>query len=336
MYCEIRLLLELEARGALLELHTGSDTFVRPSMGSWIGYGLGTENENLPCYITIRPTLTHGGVTSWSSAFLPAAYHGTPIGNTSMALRDCRIPFIDHPDREPELQRLELDLLRDLEQSRSTGLGPESDLESRIQSFELAYRMQTVAPELQDISNELRSTRDLYGIDGGVTDDFGRQCLMARRFAERGVRFVQVSHSYKWDQHGNLRKDHARNAAEVDKPIAGLLRDLKSRGMLDDTLVLWSGEFGRTPVAQNDDGRDHNPHGFTFWLAGGGIRPGMSYGATDEFGYYAVHNKVHFHDLHATILHLLGLDHERLTFRFGGRDFRLTDVHGRVIEEWIG
>jgi uncharacterized protein (DUF1501 family) len=204
-------------------------------------------------------------------------------------------------------------------------------LESRIASFELAFRMQAAVPELQDISGETQQTQRLYGLDDERTRNFGRQCLMARRFAERGVRFVQVTHSYKWDQHDNLRRDIAANALEVDRPIAGLLVDLKRRGLLEDTLVLWGGEFGRTPVAQGRDGRDHNPQGFTMWLAGGGVRPGFTYGATDDYGYYAVENKVHVHDLHATILHLLGLEHTRLTYRYAGRDFRLTDVHGEVV-----
>jgi len=316
--------------GALLELHTGSDTFVRPSMGSWITYGLGTDNQDLPGFVTVCPSLTHGGMNNWGSAFLPAAYQGTPLGNASVSAEQARIPFIEN-QTPPDLQRLELDLLREMNVERLAAIGPDAALEGRIDSFELAFRMQAAAPELQDISDETEATGRLYGLDDEATRNFGRQCLMARRFAERGVRFVQVSHSYKWDQHGNLRVDHGRNALEVDKPIAGLLKDLKARGLLEDTLVLWGGEFGRTPTAQGDDGRDHHPHGFTMWLAGGGVRGGMKYGATDEYGFYAVENKVHFHDLHATILHLLGLDHTRLTYRYAGRDFRLTDVHGEVV-----
>ena len=195
--------------------------------------------------------------------------------------------------------------------------------------------MQAAAPEVQDIAGETAATRKLYGLDDEATRNFGRQCLMARRFAERGVRFVQVSHSYKWDQHSGLKKGVARNALEVDRPIAGLLRDLKARGLLDDTLVLWGGEFGRTPTSEGDDGRDHNPHGYTMWMAGGGVKPGLVYGKTDDYGYYSVENKVHVHDLHATILHLLGLDHTRLTYRYAGRDFRLTDVHGEVVRDII-
>ncbi|MBX3412448.1 MAG: DUF1501 domain-containing protein [Pirellulales bacterium] len=316
--------------GALLELHTGSDTFVRPSFGSWVTYGLGTENENLPGFITICPTLTHGGVNNYSSAFLPAVFHGTPLGNASVPSDQAKIPFIDARSSAAR-QRMELDLLNEMNREQLAQTGPDLALEGRIEAFELAFRMQTAAPELQQIDDETEETHRLYGLDDPRTRHFGRQCLMARRFAERGVRFVQVSHSYKWDQHGGLRKDHASNAAEVDRPIAGLLADLKARGLLDETLVLWGGEFGRTPTAQGDDGRDHNPHGYTMWIAGGGVKAGFRYGATDEYGYYSVQEKVHLHDLHATLLHLLGLDHTRLTYRHAGRDFRLTDVHGEVI-----
>ncbi len=319
--------------GALLELHTGSDTFVRPSMGSWITYGLGTENRNLPGYLTICPTLTHGGVNNWSSAFLPAPYQGTPIGNASIPSEQAKIPFISHPESVRDIQRMELDLLREINTERLAKTGPDAALEGRIEAFELAFRMQAAAPELQDISGESPETYKLYGLDDPKTRNFGQQCLMARRFVERGVRFVQCTHSYKWDQHDNLRAGHTGNAAEVDRPIAGLIRDLKARGLLEDTLVLWGGEFGRTPCVQGGDGRDHNPHGFTMWLAGGGVKPGLVYGSTDDYGYYAVDKKVHFHDLHATILHLLGLDHRRLTYRYAGRDFRLTDVHGEIIHD---
>jgi hypothetical protein len=318
--------------GALLELHTGSDTFVRPSMGSWITYGLGSENQDLPGYVTMCPTLTHGGVNAYSSSFLPAIYHGTPLGNASIPSDQINIPFIKNAAGTPrDLQRLELDLARTINEQGLARRGRDNALETRINSFELAYRMQIAAPELQDVSDETEETRKMYGLDNDATKNFGRQCLMARRFAERGVRFIQATHSYKWDQHGNLKAGHTKNAMEVDQPIAALLKDLKQRGMLKDTLVLWGGEFGRTPVAQGNDGRDHNPQGYTMWMAGGGVKPGLTYGATDDYGYYAVENKVHLHDLHATILHLLGLDHEKLTYRYGGRDFRLTDIYGTVI-----
>ncbi len=319
--------------GALLELHTGSDTFVRPSVGSWIAYGLGTENRDLPGFITVCPTLSHGGVNNFGSAFLPAAYQGTPIGNASVPSERARFHFIETHDTPPTLQRMELDFIQSLNRRQIESAGADRALDGRINAFELAFRMQTAAPELQDISGETPATLRLYGLDEDVTRNFGRQCILARRFAERGVRFVQATHSYKWDQHSDLRRDHARNAAEVDKPIAGLIQDLKSRGLLEDTLVIWGGEFGRTPVAQGSDGRDHSPHGYTMWLAGGGVKAGFRHGATDDYGYYAVEGKVHLHDLHATILHLLGLDHERLTYRYAGRDFRLTDVHGEVVKE---
>ena len=322
--------------GALLQLHTGSDTFVRPSIGSWVTYGLGSENQNLPGFITINPTLGHGGVGNWSSAFLPAAFQGTPIGHSGIKCRDARIRDITNDSLGADLQRMQLDLVQQMNGRQLKSTGPDQALEGRINSFELAYRMQTEAPDLMDIKNESKETLALYGVNEEPTDNFGRQCLLARRFAEKGVRFIQCSHSYKWDQHDNLRKGHETNAREVDKPIAGLLTDLKRRGLLEDTLVWWGGEFGRTPTAQgNRDGRDHNPHAFSMWLAGGGVRGGTSVGATDEFGYYATENKVHMHDLHATMLHLLGMDHEKLTFKHAGRDFRLTDVAGRVVKEIV-
>jgi len=319
--------------GALLQLHTGSDTFVRPSIGSWVTYGLGSENQNLPGFLTLCPTLGHGGVQNWSSAFLPADYQGTPIGNASVRSREASIKFIQNPETPRDLQQFQLDMLKRVNKRHLQPLGPDPQLEGRINSFELAFRMQAAAPELMDISGESAETLKLYGVDEEPTDHFARQCLLARRFAERGVRFIQCTHSYKWDQHGNLRADHGKNAKEVDKPIAGLLKDLKARGLLEDTLVWWGGEFGRTPTAQGNDGRDHNPHAFSMWLAGGGVKGGMTYGATDDYGYYAVENKVHMHDLHATILHLLGLNHEKLTYKYAGRDFRLTDVYGNVVKD---
>jgi hypothetical protein len=321
--------------GALLELHTGSDTFVRPSLGSWITYGLGSENSSMPGYITICPTQSHGGANNFSSAFLPAPYAGTAIGAVGIPARDARIPFIANKETPREIQRMEIDYTQEINRKQLELTGPDHALEGRIESFELAFRMQATAPELQDLTTESEATKKMYGLDSPITEDFGRQCLMARRFSEKGVRFVQVSHTYKWDQHTNLKRDHEQNAAEVDKPIAALLSDLKSRGLLKDTLVLWAGEFGRTPTAQASDGRDHNPEAFTIWMAGGGVKPGLSYGATDDYGYYSVENKVHFHDLHATILYLLGLDHLRLTYRYAGRDFRLTDIHGNVIKDIV-
>ena len=311
--------------GAVLEWHTGSDTFVRPSMGSWITYGLGKENDNLPAYITIDQATSQGGANNFGSAFLPARYQGTVLGGGKKA----SFPFMERQTRDPAGQRLELDMLARLQQ----GTEPyDSQLEARIASFELAFRMQMAAPEALDLSQETASTRALYGLDQPATASFAGQCLLARRFAERGVRFVQCN-ANGWDAHGGLQANHASQAEKVDQPIAGLIADLKQRGLLDETLVVWGGEFGRTPVSQNADGRDHNPWGFTMWMAGGGVKPGTVFGQTDEYGFYAVEDKVHFHDLHATILHLLGLDHDRLTYRYAGRDFRLTDIHGRVVKE---
>jgi len=324
--------------GAALKLHTGSDQFVRPSLGSWITYGLGTENQDLPAFITICPTLAHGGVNNWGSAFLPAYCQGTPIGNASLSATKATIKHVRNSRIDSSMQRRQLDLIAGMNREHMLTAGNDQALEGRLNAFELAYRMQGLMPEIQDLQGESAGTMNLYGIEDPITENFGRQCLMARRFLERGVRFVQVTHSdseVQWDQHSNLYQGHTKNAAEVDRPIAGFLADLKSRGMLEDTLVLWGGEFGRTPTAQGSDGRDHNPHGFTMWMAGGGVKGGYAYGATDEYGYYAIENKMHVNDLHATILHLLGMDHERLTYRYAGRDFRLTDVAGMVAKEII-
>jgi hypothetical protein len=324
--------------GAVLKLHTGSDNFVRPSMGSWVTYGLGTENQNLPAFVTICPTLAHGGVNNWGSAFLPATCQGVPIGNASTPVDQAKVRYIENRRLSSATQRKQLELLADLNRAYLEETGPDAAIEGRIDSFELAFRMQSAMPEVEDLSKESAATRSLYGLNDPVTAPFGRQCLLARRFAERGVRFVQVTHSdgqVQWDQHGDLRKGHAKNAREVDRPIAALLTDLKARGLLEDTLVLWGGEFGRTPTVEGggNDGRDHNPEGFTVWMAGGGIKAGSRYGSTDEYGWYAAENKVHVNDLHATLLAALGLDHERLTFQHAGRDFRLTDVAGRVVKE---
>jgi hypothetical protein len=317
--------------GALLKLHTGSDTFVRPSMGSWISYGLGTENQNLPSFITMQPTSGHGGVANWSSAFLPAVHHGTSLAAGGSGPGQATIKYLHDPDENPGRQRAQLELLSGMNREFAHRTGPDSILEARLESFELAFRMQTEAPELLRLDGESAATRNLYGLDDPRTAAYGRQCLLARRFAEKGVRFIQCSHAY-WDSHDNLTKEHSRLAAEVDRPIAGLLLDLKARGLLDETLVLWGGEFGRTPTVQGNDGRDHNPHAFTMWMAGGGVRPGFSYGHSDDYGFYTADQKVHIHDLHATLLALLGLNHEQLTYRHAGRDFRLTDVHGDVIK----
>ncbi len=315
--------------GALLKIHTGSDTFVRPSMGAWISYGLGSENENLPSFVTINATLGHGGVQNFGSAFLPAEHQATRIGNLASGISNLKNPELSEADL-----RAQLDLAQSLNQGHLKSVGRDSSLEARIQSMELAFRMQAEAPGVLDQSGETESTLKMYGIDAKETENFGKQCLLARRLSEAGVRFVQVSHSY-WDQHDALRAQHQELAKQVDLPIAGLLQDLKARGLLDETLVIWGAEFGRTPTAQGTDGRDHNPHGFTYWMAGGGVKRGFSYGETDEYGYYAKENRVHVHDFHATLMHLLGIDHEKLTYRYGGRDFRLTDVHGRVVHELL-
>jgi hypothetical protein len=317
--------------GALLKLHTGSDTFVRPSMGSWISYGLGTENADLPAFITISPSMGHGGVNNFASAFLPAQHHGTPIDSIHPQSLRASVECLGNPRLSPDAQRAQLDLIQDLQRGQLALAGPDPALEARIASFELAFRMQAQAPGVLDLSGESPATRTLYGLDQAHTAAFGRQCLLARRLSEKGVRFVQCTHGY-WDQHSKLKADHGRLASEIDAPVAGLLTDLKARGLLEETLVIWGGEFGRTPTAQGGDGRDHNPHGFTWFLAGGGVRAGHSHGETDDYGYYAAVDKVHVHDLHATVLHLLGLDHERLTYRHAGRDFRLTDVAGHVVK----
>jgi len=321
--------------GALLKLHTGSDNFIRPSMGAWVTYGLGSENQDLPGFVTICPTLAHGGVRNWGSAFLPAHFQGTPIGNASQPSKQARVRYVDNQVIPAREQRRQLDLLARLNRQHLRETGPHSELESRIDSFELAFRMQREIPLVENIAEESVATQRLYGLHDPVTEDFGRQCLLARRFAERGVRFIQVTHSdskVQWDQHSDLKQGHDKNAREVDLPIAGLLTDLKSRGLLNDTLVLWGGEFGRTPTVQGSNGRDHNPEGFTMWMAGAGVKTGIQYGATDDYGYYAVENKMHVNDLHATLLHLLGIDHELLTYHFAGRDFRLTDVAGQVAQ----
>ncbi len=326
--------------GAMLQLHTGSFTFARPSMGSWVLLGLGTENQNLPGFITIKPTLWHGGEKNWSSSFLPGAYQGTPIGYSAMKIEDIQkqpIEYLANSRLTTEQQRYELEMLQKMNRQHVLSREYDPNLEARIQALELAFRMQAEAPGVLEVEKESEATKKLYGLDDEMTRDFGWQCLMARRFAERGVRFIQCSHSgkeEKWDQHTKLAQMHYKSAREVDKPIAGLLKDLKARGLLRDTLVIWGGEFGRTPFAQFD-GRDHNPYGFTIWMAGGGVKPGMIYGTTDEFGYHAVEDRMHIHDLHATILHLMGLDHEKLTYQYGGRNFRLTDIHGSIAHKII-
>jgi hypothetical protein len=314
---------------AVCMIHTGADNFVRPSIGSWISYGLGSENADLPAFVSISPPATHGGPRNYGSAFLPAAHQGTTVGRAGKLGKDASFRFLDASgDSAGQMRKLDLLQAMNREHFERTRHAP---VEGMIQSMELAFRMQREAPGVMDIENEPAHIKALYGIGDGVTDNYGRQCLLARRFAESGARFIQVSTPNVWDQHSDLIKGHTKNAAAVDRPIAGLLTDLKQRGLLEDTLVVWGGEFGRTPIVQGANGRDHNPQGFTMWLAGGGVKSGIAYGETDDFGYYAVKDKVHMHDLHATILHLLGIDHLKLTYRYAGRDFRLTDVYGEVV-----
>ncbi len=324
---------EGQAHGeATLRLHTGASNLVRPSVGSWVTYGLGSENGNLPGFVTICPPRAHGGVQNYSSAFLPAAYQGTAIGTADVPIAQAEIPFLKNPDSSPAQQRRQLDLIQRLNREHLADARRDPNIEGLIESFELAFRMQSEAPGLMNLEDESPATKKLYGIGQEETDDFGRQCLLARRFAEAGVRYIQVSTGYKWDQHKDLINGHTKIARATDRPIAGLLKDLKGRGLLNDTLVIWGAEFGRTPFAEGENGRDHNPQGFTVWMAGGGVRGGLAYGETDEYGHRAIADKVPVHDLHATVLHLLGLDHERLTYRYSGRDFRLTDVHGEVVK----
>jgi hypothetical protein len=316
--------------GAALQMNTGEQAFSRPSLGSWLAYGLGSENQSLPGFVVIAPNPPFQGSPLWSSSFLPAAYQGTWI-------RDMAHPVanITDPLGNRQRQRDALDTLKQLNLLHKERRQMDSVLDARIASFELAFRMQIQAPEAFAIDQESPATKKLYGLGDKTTEFFGKQCLLARRLIERGVRFVQVYDTAHggWDHHGSLRADLPARCANVDQPIAALLKDLKARGLLEDTLVVWGGEFGRTPTAEGTDGREHHPFGFTMWLAGGGVRGGQVYGATDEFGWYAIQDKVHVHDLHATILHLMGMNHERLTYRYGGRDYRLTDVYGQVVQQ---
>jgi hypothetical protein len=323
-----------EHANANLFLHTGFSQQGRPSMGAWVSYGLGSECRDLPGYIVLKGggRIPAGGPDNFYSGFLPAVYQG-------LIFRDVSAPVANLQRSEPSdaLQRGKLELLSQLDQSVLRRLDGEDRIDAAVASYELAFRMQAAVPDLLDISDESAATRRLYGLDDEPTREYGMQCLLARRLVERGVRFVEVTPTTieganRWDQHDRLKEGHAKNALASDRPAAALLADLKARGLFDETLVIWGGEFGRTPVAQgNSGGRDHNPYGFTMWLAGGGVKGGMVYGATDDYGFMAVENKVEIHDLHATMLHLLGIDHTRLTYRFGGRDMRLTDVRGKVV-----
>ncbi len=315
-------------------LHSGSGFQGRPSMGAWVTYGLGSECQDLPGFIVLNGGLIPpGGLDNFNSGFLPATYQGSVFKAGRMPVSD-----INPLETSPDVQRNKLALLAKLDRQVIEQLGESDQLESAVANYELAFRMQTAVPKLMDLSDETPATRQLYGLDEKTkgTATFGAVCLVARRLVERGVRFIEVTcpgvgHD-RWDQHSNLEQGHVDNAKAVDQPIAGLLKDLKARGLLDQTLVIWGGEFGRTPMAQGANGRDHNPFGYTMWLAGGGVRGGVIHGATDDYGYYAVENKVQVHDLHATMLHLLGMDHTKLTYRFSGRDIRLTDVHGEIVK----
>jgi hypothetical protein len=310
---------------ATIELHTGSATFVRPSMGAWVIYGLGTENQDLPGFITINPA-GQGGAQNFGSAFLPASYEGTPYQT-----RNGKLPNITNPEMKSNTQREQVDLIQSLNQDYLQKAHADAQLEGVIESYEMAFRMQTAAPGILDVQGESEAARNAYGLNDATTRDFGTQCLLARRLAESGVRFIEISNG-GWDHHNNLRQRIQQNARQVDQPIAALIADLKQRGLLDDTLLLWGGEFGRTTAGQGADGRNHNARGYTMWMAGGGVKGGLRYGATDPVSGAAIDGKMHLHDLHATILYQLGLDHTKLTYPYGGRNFRLTEVYGNVVK----
>ena len=316
---------------ALLQMNNGTILPTRPSMGAWFLYGLGTENQNLPGYVVLCPGRPVRFSILWNSAFLPSAHQGTYI-NHSKVEPSTMVPHLRNTKWDRDTQRRQLDLLRQLDAQVQSQRGPTAAFDARLQSLETAFRMQFQASETFDLKKESKETRAAYG-----EGHFANGCLLARRMVERGVRFAQVyyGNGQPWDTHSGHDEKVPKLCKDIDQPIAALLNDLKERGMLDDTLVIWGGEFGRTPTSENGNGRDHNHHGFTMWMAGGGVKGGMTYGETDEFGFKSVQDKVHVHDMHATVLHLLGLDHERLTYRHSGRDYRLTDVHGRVVHEII-
>lgn len=315
--------------------HTGDAMAGRPSMGSWITYGLGSPSNNLPGFVVLDcgqgPS---GGVQTWGSGFLPTDFEGVKFLNGKVT-----VEFLESQEKSLARQRAKLRAIERLNQQRLAERGPDPALQSLIAGYRKAARMQTAVPELMSLGDESEETRKLYGLDDNRCSTFGSRCLLARRLVERGVRFIELFSprvkADRWDQHGGLEQGHRNNSIAVDQPIAALIKDLRDRGLLDETIVLWGGEFGRTPSSQGRNGRDHNPFGYTVWCAGGGFRPGLRYGETDEFGYYAAENKVHLHDLHATLLHQLGIAHKRLTFRHAGRDYRLTDVFGKVIKEVI-
>jgi hypothetical protein len=318
---------------ALLNLHTGHSNLLRPSVGAWVSYGLGSESENLPAFITISPPRGHGGVQNYGSAFLPATHQGTAIGAAEVPIAKAKISNLTNSLIDRSTQREQLNLIQMLNRQHLQSVQADQGIEGLIAGYELAFRMQSAIPQIMSLSDETQETLNLYGVDQEPTNNFARQCLLARKFAEQGVRYIQVSTDYTWDHHNKNNEGLRKECSQVDRPIAGLLTDLHQRGLLEDTLVVWGSEFGRTPTVENGDGRNHHPAAFTMWMAGGGVRGGLTYGSTDDFGFHPVENPVHMHDFHATLLYALGLDHKRLTYRFAGRDFRLTDVSGIVQKE---
>ncbi|GDY12827.1 sulfatase [Planctomycetota bacterium] len=314
----------IDHQAAITQMTTGEQSASRPSLGSWLLYGLGSENQNLPGFVALAPNPSQGIARPWSAAFLPAAFQGTHIKSLAAPISDIK------PILSADVQRQQLDLIAGLNQLHGRGRGDDSRLEARTATYELAFRMQSQAPDAFNVDTEPATMKKEYGLDDPVTEKYGRMCLLARRLVERGVRFVHVDCGNIWDHHGGALEGHPKSAAATDLPCAALIKDLKASGLLKDTLVIWAGEFGRTPTSQGSNGRDHHPHGFTAVFAGGGVKGGMTYGATDDFGWYAVQDRMHVHDFHATILHLMGLDHEKLTYRYAGRDYRLTDVAGTV------
>lgn len=318
---------------AFIKLHTGTAQFVRPSLGAWTLYGLGTENQNLPGFVSLSPPSGFGGATNYGSSFLPAVYQGTRIGQNDRPIRNATVANLTGRSSQTH-QRAELDFIQSLNREKQRRDSANPEVEGVIQSYELAFRMQQEMPQVLDLSAETQATQSMYGIGSNNCDDMARKCLLARRMVESGVRFIEITHG-NWDHHFNLNAKLQQSCSEVDQPIAALLADLQQRDLLKDTLVVWTGEFGRTPYAEGQEGRDHNTKAFSTWMAGGGIKPGITYGRSDDYGYEAVENPVQIADLHATMLATLGLDHKRLTYRHAGRDFRLTDVKGNVVHDII-
>ena len=334
---ELAVIRSMHSRGqshgqAVSMMHTGSDNLVRPSLGAWVSFGLGSDNDDLPAFVSISPASGHGGPRNYGSAFLPTIHQATTVGHSGN-LGDGGIEHLGNQRLSAAEQHSQIRFLQQTNRDYLQNAVRDPQIQGSIDSVDLAYRMQNAAPKVLNLDEEPQHVQRAYGMGEAATDNFARQCILARRLAEAGVRYIELSTGNKWDQHGNLKSGHEENALMTDRPIAALLADLKARGMLDDTLVVWSGEFGRTPIVQGTNGRDHNPQGFTAWMAGGGVRGGLAYGKTDDYGYYATEDRVHVHDLHATILHLLGLNHEKLTYRYAGRDFRLTDVYGNVVHD---